>query len=187
MVGLQNLKNFIEEFCERRNHCTDATKIQAVLSQKYHYNISKSRVQRLLAADGHRWRKALSIQSYVNRPQNIRLRKDFARKMLQVMEAKYMIVNIDETGFHETSNRGYTWIKKGTEVRNTWRQSFPNITLLAAVTNNADLYYCLIKGSNTQHSYSMFLKMLALQLDVDYPHWRQTAVVLQDNCPLHKT
>ena len=92
--------------------------------------------------------------------------------MLNVMEGKYFLINIDETSFHETSNRGYTWIKKGQEVRNTWRQAFANVTLLAAITPKGDVYYCLIRGGNNQYSYCAFLEMLAERLDRDYPRWR---------------
>ena len=67
-----------------------------------------------------------------------------------------------------------------------WKQAFANVTLLAAVTPNGDLYYVLVRGSNTHHTYIAFLKMLAEKLDKDYPRWRQTSILLQDNAALHK-
>jgi hypothetical protein len=65
--------------------------------------------------------------------------------MVIVMENNLNILNIDETGFHHSSNKNYSWRMKGGHSRPCFQEHFENITLLSGIDLLGNNYYCFIK------------------------------------------
>ncbi len=58
---------------------------------------------------------------------------------------------------------------------------------MLAVSSDGDRYFQFLRGTNNEASVSAFFFELASYLDITKPDWRDSHVLLLDNCSSHKT
>ena len=97
---------------------------------------------------------------------------------MRLLQLGYSIISIDETGLKETSNFNYSWNKINTQKKTQVKQAFENVTVIAATTDAGLLYYSIIRGSNHEVTYAIFLEDLVERLDEVMPKWRETHILI---------
>ena len=117
----KKLSEIITKMASSTFRSTDCKKIQLAIMRDPGGKVSIYKIRKTLIQNGFKWRKSQVIQPYVNSAINIAKRKVFAQQMIQLLESRYSIINVDETNFHENSNQAYNWIQPGSERRATWR------------------------------------------------------------------
>jgi hypothetical protein len=94
-------------------------------------------------------------------------------------------VNIDESSFNTTYNQSKGWIKKGELQKNTVKQAFTTITLVAALQDSGVCHYSFVQGSHNNVSWGIYLEELSDSLDKQDPEWRKKKMLLVDNHSMH--
>lgn len=105
--------------------------------------------------------------------------------MVRHIEEGKKIISIDESGFQQTKYGDYAWTRKGVQTRRNYYEPNKNVTLICALSITGKLYYCLLKGSNNQWTFSRYLEMLETQLTKETPEWRRDTILLLDNATIH--
>ena len=59
--------------------------------------------------------------------------------------------------------------------------------MLLAASSNGDIFFKFLNGINNEASVASFLIELSFQLDNLYSNWRDSHVLVLDNCTSHKT
>ena len=150
--------------------------------------LSRSALTDILKKEmGLKWKRARPQARYVNSGNNVKLRRTFALKMLEVCKQRKVIVNFDETCIRGTTGRAYTWAYKGTNPSRYHFKEVKDLALLAAISTEGDIFFQFLTGSNNSQSVMGFIGELVVHLDKHRPCWRKDHVVLLDNCPSHKT
>ncbi len=84
--------------------------LRSEIKKELGLDLSPGKLRTILVKEmGLKWRRARPQARYVNSPDNIKLRKVFAFKMMKVLDSDIVIINFDETVVRGTSGRNYTW------------------------------------------------------------------------------
>ena len=61
------------------------------------------------------------------------------------------------------------------------------LSIMLAITSEGSIFFQFLDGNNNECSVSAFFVALADHLDHHFSDWRDTHMLLLDNCPSHKT
>ena len=129
------------------------------------------------------WKRIRPQARYVNSETNVKLRQLFARKMLELMAERKVVINFDETVIRGTTRRCYSWADKKTHPMHFYSQEVTDLALLVALSSEGDILFQFLSGPNNYVSVQSFLAALAAHFDLHKSEWS----LLLDNCPSHKT
>ena len=141
----------------------------------------------LMKAAGYRHKRERFNEAYMDSPKNLKNRSEYAKTMITLLEQGKKFVSIDECGFNCSIDSKKSWLKKGPQRRKSILRRFANLTMLNAVTEEGDFYYCFIVGSHNQQTYARFLRLLTLALQKKDKDFRSKYILLQDNLSAHQT
>ncbi|XP_074593545.1 uncharacterized protein LOC141849223 [Brevipalpus obovatus] len=118
-----------------------------------------------------------------NSPENIRSRKEYARKFLQLDRLRDKIFFIDETGIAVHCRLNYGWSKKGERCNLKVRAMQGKKFSVCAAMNHKSLYFYEIKEySYDSISFVDYLKNFIEKLKNDRI---RGAILIMDNVPFH--
>ncbi len=131
------------------------------------------------------YRKILPISIHGNSIKNLVLRQQFALKFLELMQAKKVIINIDETWLGMTDFRRRKWRPKHSTNSVPQLQLYPRMTMVLGLDTAGKVYLCLAQQNSNAQMMELFFHSLARTLDKERPDWRKDTVILMDNAPYH--
>lgn len=134
-----------------------------------------------------RWKKSRSNDAYVNTNKNIRLRQIFALRLIEIMQQEKVILNFDESVIKSTNSMRYSFDIRGQLSQRYIGKPIAGLSLMLAVSSIGDVFFWYLDGNNNEVSVAAFIIAMEQELSRIRPSWRETHVVLLDNCASHKT
>ena len=178
----------IENVVDSKSSACNINVIREKLMTKHGYDLTRSRIERLLKKDmGYVWKAVKLNQPYVNAPRNIYSRYIFAKQLITAVLNGRKVINFDESGFTDSYPDRKGWIKRGKSFTSTTLRKWSNITLLSAITQDGEHWFSLLRGTNTTVTFVDYLRMLVQELDVFDKYWRDSYVLVLDNASMHKS
>ena len=98
-----------------------------------------------------------------------------------------MLINFDESVLTGTTGRCYSWAGKECKAGRNFKTDVSGLSIMLAITSSGDIFFEFMDGNNNECSVSSFFLALGDQIDKHHPDWRETHLLLLDNCPSHKT
>ena len=108
----------------------------------------------------YRFTKVKKLPLQANSTRNLYLRKEFAKKMLDLLSDEKRILNVDETWVAATNYRRRVWHPKNQLSSQKINPVAPRITMIAAVDNYGEVYLSLMQSNCNQDTFCLYLMNL---------------------------
>ena len=103
------------------------------------------------------------------------------------MEQKKIMINFDESIVDGTTSQRKRWTPKGIYTGRHYKSTVSGLSIMLAVSSIGDVFFFFLDGNNNESTVATFLIQLEAKLSRFRPNWRDTHVLLLDNCSSHKT
>jgi hypothetical protein len=90
---------------------------------------------------GLRWGRVRNYSVYVNSSKNLIQRKEFAMKMLEILESDKLIINFNETVISSTTGRNQSREKRGSSNSRLYAKKIDYLSLMAAISTRGDIFF----------------------------------------------
>lgn len=117
------------------------------------------------------WRKIRDPGLLVNTDRSKVLRQQHAFILLNLLNEKRRIINIDESSFDSTTFARYGWQLKDARSSGVVKPLGARITMIAAIDTEGCLWYSISHGTNTGATFSSFLYYLSELLKEEVEDW----------------
>ena len=87
---------------------------------------------------------------YVNSNENLLLRRLFAFYLIEVLISKKKIMNFDESIFHQTSMKSYSWELSGSGRKRLISKPVAGLSILLAVSSEGFSYHSFLDGNSNE-------------------------------------
>ena len=115
----------MKEVVDAKKAVFSVAEVQEEILESHNMRISRPTIRKILKTDlDMRYRKVSNQMQYVNSDRNIILRQHFAKIYRKVISSGCLIINFDETALHNSDNRGYGWIPKGSSTNLNYRREY---------------------------------------------------------------
>ena len=183
-----NIKGIISRELASQKDLITIKKIQAAVKEELGTVVPYYALRKIMRADmGLKWRCVRSQDHYVNTAVNLQHRFHFAVQMVTMLEQGKTLINFDESSINSTTSRSFSWVSTTHNEGRWFKKLVSGMSILLAATSNGEIFFQFLDGNNNQESMAEFLVLLSEQLDYHIADWRDTHVLLLDNCPSHKT
>ena len=136
---------------------------------------------------GMSYRKILKASYHSNSPQNRILRQQWALKFIELWEAGYTFLNIDETWLGMSDMRKMKWREHGTSNAVATVLMCPRISMITGVDTLGNSYVTLTQANSNSSIMQIYFMALVKKLDKIRPNWREKTVVLLDGASYHNS
>ncbi len=133
------------------------------------------------------WRKARPNDAYVNTSENINLRQIFADKFIEIIKKNYVILNFDESVINSSCGIRKSWHKKGSGSQRFYNKSVSNLSIMLTTSSMGHLFFQFLDGNNNETSVANYFIDLESELTKINQDWRDSHILLMDNCSSHQT
>ena len=134
-----------------------------------------------------RFHKVKRIPFQGNSERSLVIRQQSAKKLLELLEQGFRIVNVDESWINEVDFQRRKWHSK-TETNSLPRKSVhPRLSLIAALDNRGSLYMALTTINTTSEVVCLFVKQLVDALELEDPDFREKTVFQFDGATYHRS
>ena len=108
----------------------------------------------------YRFTKVKKLPLQANSTRNLYLRKEFAKKMLDLLSDEKRILNVDETWVAATNYRRRVWHPKNQPSSQKINPVAPRITMITAVDNYGEVYLRMMQSNCNQDTFCLYLMNL---------------------------
>ena len=99
------------------------------------------------------------------------MRQQYAQKLLDLMERRVRIINVDETWLNESNFVRRHWCPVESPGSVKLKAITPSLSMIAALDTDGRVWFSLSHAKTDQDTYMLFLRQLVAQLDLDTPGW----------------
>ena len=115
------------------------------------------------------------------------MRQQCAKKLLELLEQGFRVVNIDEAWIYDVDFYRRKWNER-TESNSLPKKTVsPRLSLLAAIDTSGSLYMALTTVNTTSEVVCLFVKQLAALLEIEDPSFRENTVLQFDGATYHRS
>ena len=115
------------------------------------------------------------------------LRQQWALKFIEMWEAGYTFLNIDETWLGMSDFRRMKWRVHGTTNSLPTLALSPRISMITGVDTLGNSYLTLTQSNSNSKVMEIYFMALVKKLDKIRPNWRDKTVILLDGASYHKS
>ena len=108
-------------------------------------------------------------------------------QFIKILQQQKVIINFDESVITGSTSRQFSWERKGAIAGRNIKQEVQGVSIMCAVSSHGDIFFEFLQGNNNQLSVQAFMIGLESHFSSKYPRWRESHVLLLDNCASHKT
>ena len=124
-----------------------------------------------------RFHKVKRVPFKGNSERSLVVRQQCAKKLLELLEHGFRIVNIDESWINEVDFQRRKWHDR-TESNSLPRKTVsPRLSLLAAIDTERSLYMAITTVNTTSEVVCLFVKQLVNALELEDPNFREKTVL----------
>ena len=106
------------------------------------------------------YRKIKLIPYQGNSDRCLVLRQQYGKFMLETMNVRHRIINIDETWLNQTDYRRMKWRERNSTNSIPLRGITPRISMIAAIDTDGRVYFTLTQVNTDANVFVLFLKRL---------------------------
>ena len=143
--------------------------------------VSRQYVCEVLRKDiGARFKPIKKIPFLGNSKRCLLLRQHYARFMIDQLQTKCRIINVDQTWIGDTNYTRRRWRFRNQVNTVCDKRVNPRISMLMAISTEGRLY-CALTQVNTDHDvFCLFISMLAKKLTSEDRNWKGNTLLLCD-------
>ncbi len=180
------IKAEAEQMLEKSIPIPNADSIVIRVNEHTDLEVKHSEVRSVLRTDlglGYRMVKKVPVQS--NSERCLVLRQQYALKMLDLLQQKPRIINVDESWINESSYLRKMWCPGKSAATINSNTITPRLSLIAALDTDGQVYFALTQANTYQNVMLAYLQHLIAELDEERPGWRGDTFILLDGARYH--
>ena len=118
------------------------------------------------------YRKASGVPIQANSERCLVLRQQYAIKMIELLQSKKRIINVDESWVNQTQYNRRMWAPSDSPASSSLKMLSPRLSLIAALDTECNVFFSLLHANTDSNMIRMFLSGLFDRLDAEIPNWR---------------
>ena len=134
-----------------------------------------------------RFHKVKRIPFQGNSERSLVVRQQSAKKLLELLDQGFRIVNVDESWINEVDFQRRKWHSKKETNSLPRKAVHPRLSLIAAIDNRGSLYMALTTINTTSEVVCLFVKQLVDALELEDPDFREKTVLQFDGATYHRS
>ena len=104
------------------------------------------------------------------------MRQRCAKKLLELLEQGFRVINIDESWINEVDFQRRKWHERIEQNSLPKKTVYPRLSLLAAIDNLGSHYMAITTVNTTSEVVCLFVKQLVHVLELEDPNFREKTV-----------
>lgn len=188
LTRMKKIQEVVNKRVDSKRGIVTVNAVTKILKDDQEIELSYNQARKIFSTSLKlKWKRIRGNDSYVKTEVNVMLRKEFALQVIEVIRRGSIILNYDESAILSTSNRNFSWDRRGSTCQRAVGKKISGLSILLAVSSTGGLHFQFLDGNNNKGSVAAYFISLALSLDQSSPGWRSTQVLLLDNCASHET
>ena len=124
-----------------------------------------------------RFHKVKRVPFKGNAERSLVVRQQCAKKMLELLEQGFKIINVDESWINELDFQRRKWHEKVESNSLPKKAVFPRLSLLAAIDTEGRIFMALTTVNTTSEVVCLFVRKLVDALEQEDPNFREKTVL----------
>ena len=130
---------------------------------------------------GMRFNRIKKVAYLANSQRSLVVRQQFAKKMIELMDEGFIIINIDETFLNEGDLRHQKWKVHGESNSIRERSINPLLKVFSAISSDGDVYMAVSQRNTDADAFCLFMQKLLAKLKKERPDYKDNTVIQHDS------
>ena len=134
-----------------------------------------------------RFHKVKRVPFKGNSERSLVVRQQCAKKILELLEQGFNIINVDESWINELDFQRRKWHDRTESNSLPKKTVFPRLSLLAAIDTTGRVFMALTTINTTSEVVCLFVRKLVDALEQEDPNFREKTVLQFDGATYHRS